>query len=203
MWFTPDMAPRDDMAADRPVDPRVAHTRRLVLEAAASLLAEEGFDRLTLEELAERSGVARSTIYRNWDDRSELFADAFDLLCSFPEIPDLGSMRDELEFLARELAASLESSEWAKALPSLIGAAHHDDVLGSAQARFSEGRRELTSAIFRRADDRGELGAAHDPHELAELFAAPLFFRFLMSHQPLDEAFLRRHVDRLVTLAAP
>ena len=96
-----------------------------MLEAAASLLAEEGFDRLTLEELAERSGVARSTIYRNWDDRSELLADAFDLLCSFAEIPDLGSMRHELEFLARELASSLQSSEWAKALPSLVGAAHH------------------------------------------------------------------------------
>ena len=152
---------------------------------------------------AERSGVARSTIYRNWDDRSELLADAFDLLCSFPEIPDLGSMRDELEFLARELAASLESSEWAKALPSLIGAAHHDDVLGLAQARFSEVRRGLTSAIFRRADERGELGRSHDPGELAELFAAPMFFRFLMSHQPIDETFLHRHVDRIVTLAAP
>ena len=183
------------------LDPRVAHTRRLVLEAAASLLAEEGFDRLTLEELAERSGVARSTIYRNWDDRSELFADAFDLLCSFPEIPDLGSMRDELEFLARELAASLESSEWAKALPSLIGAAHHDDALSGAQARFSEVRRELTSAIFARAAERGELMPGVDGHYLAELFAAPMFFRFLMSRQPLDEAFLQRHIDTLVAVA--
>lgn len=186
---------------DRSVDPRVAQTRRLVLEAAASLLAEEGFDRLTLEELAERSGVARSTIYRNWDDRSELFADAFDLLCSFPEIPDLGSMRDELDFMARELAGSLESSEWAKALPSLIGAAHRDDVLTEAQARFSGGRRELTSAIFARAAERGELGSGQDPHYLAELFAAPMFFRFLMSRQPLDEAFIRRHVDAVVTVA--
>ena len=190
------------MTDERPIDPRVAHTRRLVLEAAASLLAEEGFDRLTLEELAERSGVARSTIYRNWDDRSELFADAFELLCSFPEIPDLGSMRDELRLLADELAGSLQSSEWAKALPSMIGAAHRDDVLGAAQARFSEMRREMTSAIFRRAEERGELGRTHDLHELAELFAAPLFFRFLMSHQPLDEGFLARHVDRLVALAA-
>ena len=110
-------------------------------------------------------------------------------------------MRDELEFLARELATSLESSEWAKALPSLIGAAHHDDVLGTAQARFSHTRRELTSAIFVRAEQRGELTAGLDRHYLAEMFAAPMFFRFLMTHQPLDEAFIRHHVDTLVRLA--
>ena len=182
-------------------DPRVAQTRRIVIEAAASLLAEEGFERLTIEGIAERSGVARSTIYRNWDDRSVLLADAFAHMCAFPEIPDLGSMADELRFLATEIATALSTAEWAKALPSLVGAAHHDDGLVAAKMRLSEQRRRSTGAIFARARERGEIGPGVDPQRLAEYFAAPLFFRFLMSHQPIDDEFIDSHVAMVVAMA--
>lgn len=189
------------IAGDRAVDPRVVHTRRIVIEAAASLLAEEGFERLTIEGIADRSGVARSTIYRNWPDRSALLADAFDQMCAFPEIPDLGSMEAELRFLATEVVGALNTAEWAKALPSLVGAAHHDDGLTAAKAQFSEQRRVRTGVIFERAMARGEIGSHHDPQRLAEYLSAPIFFRFLMSHQPLDDEFVHDHVAMVVTLA--
>ena len=194
--------PPTPSTGDGSLDPRIAHTRRIVIEAAASLLAEEGFERLTIEGIAERSGVARSTIYRNWGDRSSLLADAFDQMCAFPEIPDLGSMTEELRFLGHEVATALTSAEWAKALPSLVGAAHHDDGLIQAKTRFSEQRRRHTGVIFERAMARGEIDPDADPQRLAEYFAAPLFFRFLMTHQPLDDDFVDSHVAMVVAMAA-
>ena len=192
---------RSDSDSIRPLDPRVAQTRRIVTQAAAELLAEEGFERLSIEGIAERSGVARSTIYRNWSDRSALLADAFDHMCAFPDIPDLGSMADELRFLAQAVAEALTTADWAKALPSLVGASHHDPGLAEAKMRFSEQRRRQTGAIFERAMTRGEIASGRDPQQLAEFFAAPLFFRFLMSHQPLDEAFVERHVAMVLAMA--
>ena len=93
-------------------DPRVAHTRSVVLGATVEILAEEGFERLTVEAVAERSGVARSTIYRNWPERSDLLSDGFDQMCSFEEIPNLGSMDAELRFVATEIANSLAQAQW-------------------------------------------------------------------------------------------
>lgn len=182
-------------------DPRVAHTRSVVLEATVAILAEFGFERLTVEAVAERSGVARSTIYRNWPDRSQLLIDGFDMMCAFPQIPDLGSMEDELRFLADELRRGLHDSGWALALPSLVGAARHDDELTAAQRRFSEQRQAATGAIFVRAASRGELTSGRDPRQLAELFAARFFFRFLMTRAPIDDGFVDDQIDAIVTLA--
>ena len=108
------------------IDPRIAHTRAVVLDATAALLAEEGFAGLTVEAIAERSGVARSTIYRNWPDRTDLLIAGFDQLCSFSEVPDLGSIEAELRIVATDLCENLQSAAWARALPSLVGAAHHN-----------------------------------------------------------------------------
>lgn len=182
-------------------DPRVAHTRAVVLDATVTILGECGFERLTVEAVAERSGVARSTIYRNWPDRSQLLIDAFETMCAFPAIPDLGSMEAELRFLARELSDGLHGVGWASALPSLVGAAHHDPTLTEAQRLFSERRRAATGAIFERAAVRGELTTERDPGELAEFFAARFFFRFLMTRAPIDDAFIDSQIDAVLTLA--
>lgn len=183
-------------------DPRVAHTRSVVLDSTVEILAESGFERLTVEAVAERSGVARSTIYRNWPDRSQLLIDAFESMCAFPEIPDLGSMEAELRFLAEELSSGLRDVGWASALPSLVGAAHHDPALTEAQRLFSERRRAATGVIFERAAERGELSSGRHPGELAEFFAARFFFRFLMTRSPIDDAFIDSQIQAVLTLAS-
>ncbi len=183
------------------VDPRIARTRGLVIGATAELLVEQGFERVTIEAIAERSGVARSTIYRNWPDRADLFVAGFERLCAFGEIPDLGSLTAELRVLGEELATGLASAAWGQALPSLIGAAAHDPALVVAQRSLSDRSRRLVASVFRRAAARGEISRDADPGELAELFAAGFFFRKLMSHAPIDEAFVERQIARVVRTA--
>ena len=183
------------------VDPRVARTRDLVLGATAELLVEQGFDRVTIEEIADRSRVARSTIYRNWPDRSELLVEGFDRLCSFSEVPDLGGLEPELRLLAQDLADGLTEQEWGCALASFVGSAAHDPELAAAKQAFSERRRAMVGAVFERAAARGEISDRWDPGELAELFAAPFFFRRLISHAPIDEAFVERQVRLIAAVA--
>ena len=191
------MSPTES-AAEQSLDPRVERTRAVVLEATAALLADDGFERITIEAIAERSAVARSTIYRNWPTTADLLVEAFVVLADKQPAPDLGSLRADLEALGRELAGGLSSAAWGRALPSLISGAAHDPELARAQQTFTRARRAETAEVFRRAAARGEIGPLADPGEAAEAFAAVFFFRALITREPLDDAFVARHVDRIV-----
>jgi AcrR family transcriptional regulator len=186
-------------AIDGP-DPRIVQTRRVVVRAAADLLVEYGFGRVTVEAIAERSGVARSTIYRNWGGRAEVLAEAFGLLCSFTDVPDLGSLPDELRVLGDELANGLANDHWGRVLPSLVGAAAHDPEVDNAQRQFSSTRRAMVAKPFERAIARGDISGDHPPGELAEQFAAPFYFRHLMVRQPIDRSFIERQITMIERL---
>lgn len=188
------------MTPGRPpaLDPRVERTRAVVLDATAQLLAADGFERITVEAIAEASGVARSTIYRNWPTTADLLVEAFAVLVHKQPAPDLGSLRADLEALGNELAMGLSTAPWGRALPSLISGAAHDPELARAQREFSRARRLEVGDVFRRAAARGEIAELADPGEAAEAFAAAFFFRALMTREPLDTAFVTRHVDRVI-----
>lgn len=178
------------------MDPRVERTRRVVLEATAELLAEEGFERITIDGIAERSGVARSTIYRNWPDRAQLLIDAFSVLCDFEPTADTGSLEGDLRSVGQGLAAGLTGEAWGRTLPSLIGAAAHDEELRDAQRTFNAQRRTLVRAVVQRAVDRGEVADGADVDLAITRFAATFFFTRLFTQEPIDDAF----VDRVVTV---
>lgn len=181
------------------LDPRTERTRTAVLDATAALLCEEGFERITIDSIAARSDVARSTIYRNWPDRQSLLIQGFEALCAFPDVPDSGSLRQDLDALADHLSHGLTQEAWGRVLPSLIGAAQHDPDLEIAAQRFKKGRREAAVAVVRRAVDRGDV----DPDRNIELimirFAASFFFTHLFTDIPLDEAFVRQVVSLTMT----
>jgi AcrR family transcriptional regulator len=82
--------------ARRP-DPRIEDSRKRVLDAAFDVIAEHGFDGATLERIAERSGVSRTTIYRRWPDPSQIYLDALHPLGSWPKVAPSGDLRADLE----------------------------------------------------------------------------------------------------------
>lgn len=183
------------------LDPRIVRTREIVLAATGELLVEQGFERVTIESIADRTGIARSTIYRNWPNRAELFVEAFDQICTFTEIPDLGSLREELRMLAAELVDGLTNAEWGRALPSMIGAVAYDEELSAAYRTFSERRSAIVGQVFRRAADRGEIAGRFAPEALAETFASGFFYHHLMARLPLGEAYVAHQVELVVALA--
>lgn len=179
------------------VDPRIAHTRQVVLSATVAELTDVGFERISIDAIAERSGVARSTIYRNWTDRETLLAEAFRLVCAEGpgDLPPGDDLRNDLENLGRLLATQLSSDDWRHTVPSLIGAAVHDDAMGELLASFSAERRQEAQAILTRAVERGEIPASGRLAATMERFVAPFFVRRLMSRRPIDDEFITEQVE--------
>lgn len=176
------------------VDPRVERTHFLVVGAAAELLAEQGFERITIDGIAERSGVARSTIYRHWPDRAVLLGQAFGVVCKIHEAPDLGSLVGDLRYKVTQLARGLTEETWGRMLPSLIGAAEHDDDLKRGLLAFNAQRRGEALELVQRAVDRGEVDGGRDFRGALERFISPFFLRRIMTDDPIDDEFVERQL---------
>ncbi len=184
-------------AMNERVDPRVAHTRRVVLEATVAELTDVGFERISIDAIAERSGVARSTIYRNWTDRETLLAEAFRVICpegpsAIPATEDLGQ---DLANLGRLLAAQLAGEDWGRTVPTLIGAAVHDEAMADLLTTFADERRSEARAILVRAVERGDIQNSDRFDEIMERFVAPFFARRLLWHRPIDDGFITAQVE--------
>lgn len=179
------------------LDPRIERTRRVVLDAAAELLATEGL--VTIDSISERSGVSRSTIYRHWPERHQLFIEAFDHICDLASPPDTGSLEGDLRWLAEELARGLTDQPWGRSLGALVGAAAHDEDVRTAQRDFNKRRRATDRLIFERAVQRGELDPDLDLELVVTRFVAPFFFAHLVAHSDLDETFVENIVQATMT----
>jgi len=174
------------------LDPRVARSRAAVLAATAELLGEVRFGGISVEAISARSGVARTTIYRHWPDAADLMADALaGVITPCPE-PDTGTLRGDLTVILRELAATLVSSATAQVLPPMIFAAEADPAVAELQQSFSRQRRLVVRRALDRAAARGEIDAGFDFELVVSLSSGSLFYRRLVSREPLTEAYTDR-----------
>jgi TetR/AcrR family transcriptional regulator, regulator of autoinduction and epiphytic fitness len=180
------------------VDPRIERTRRVVLEATLDLLAQHGYGAVTIEAVAARSGVAKSTIYRHWPGKVELILDAFHELKPPLAPPAEGDVRETVISVLENLARVVDKSTWSMCLPSLIDAAAHDPEARKLHGKIStEGRRSLVD-LLATGVERGELPADLDPELMAEALVGPILLRRLMSLPPFDPAQVRVLVDQLI-----
>jgi len=166
------------------------------LAAAYELLTEAGLSGVSFDEVSRRSGVAKTTIYRHWPSRSALLFDAVMQFAPRLQTPNTGSLRGDLTALALGLAQRLQTGRWSCAMPSIIDAAERDKEVAEFQSRTHAGMMSGFSAIAARAQARGELGPNFDVSDLTAAIAGPLFYRRWFSRQELDEAFVRRVVER-------
>ncbi|WP_367129171.1 TetR/AcrR family transcriptional regulator [Saccharothrix sp. HUAS TT1] len=176
-------------------DPRVVRSRAAVLRATLALVAERGISATTVEAVAERSGVAKTTIYRQWPDRAALVVAAFDTTLTPPADPDTGNLRDDLVHLLTGLAHALTTGPAASLMPALIDAAGRDAAFAALHRREADRRHRVVLDAIARGIDRGELPADTDPADVLDLLAGPLFHRRLISTADLTADFARRVVD--------
>jgi AcrR family transcriptional regulator len=187
------------MAAPNDLDPRIERTRKVVLDATTELVAEIGFDNVTIEGVSERCGVARSTIYRHWPGKEELVVDAIKSRLIAPSEIDTGSVRsDVLTFLAG-LIAWFESRDGVIMALSLLTAAHRNTTVGNLHSEATRAKRGDLIRIIERAIERGELPSNVDPREAANDLAGPLFYKRIVVHEPLDVEYVESRTDRWLT----
>src|SRR3984957_19430878 len=101
------------------VDSRIERSRHSVLTAALELLSESGVGGFSVDEVARRSGVAKTTIYRHWPTREALVVDACSRLTAPQTIPDTGSLEGDLTSILSYIAELLQTANWASVLPSI------------------------------------------------------------------------------------
>ncbi len=158
-----------------------------MLDAALAVLSEEGVDKLTVADIAQRSGVHETSIRRRWGSRENLICDA--LLNNSEQhlpIPDTGSLREDLVAFASELAA-YHSTPLGRALLHALATVGDDQSLAEARTAFWRTREELAGAMIERAVARGELPETVDTRLTLEALIAPLHFRTLLTDEPLDQ----------------
>jgi AcrR family transcriptional regulator len=174
---------------------RSARVRAGVLEATLSALRDHGVAGLSVNDVAARAGVHETSIYRRWGTRDNLILDAVlnHSERSLP-IPDTGSLREDLLVLLDELADYL-TSPVGNALAHVMAAVPADPAAENARAEFWRARRQAVKVVFDRAVERGELPATTDWPLLVEVLSAPLHYRTLVSHEPLDSALHSRLID--------
>ncbi|HEY5097159.1 MAG TPA: TetR/AcrR family transcriptional regulator [Acidimicrobiales bacterium] len=168
--------------------PRSERARLAILEAAADLLDEGGLAALTFESIAARARVSKVTVYKWWPSRGAVAVDAY-----FHRHQETYSF-DDTGDVARDLASQLRilirafRGRAGEVMAELIGQAQTDPVLAETlRSGWLQPRREATAAVLRRAIDRSQIRPDVDiPTVMDELYA-PLYWRLLMRHQPLDD----------------
>jgi TetR/AcrR family transcriptional regulator, regulator of autoinduction and epiphytic fitness len=183
-------------------DPRVERSRRVILEAVLDELGAVGYGALTIEGVAARAGVGKSTIYRHWSGKLELVEDAFRTLKAPVQAPDAGTLRERVVGLLEQVACLVEESTYSTCMPALIEAAERDPQVRDLHRRFSAERRAVLVDLLRDAVEEGELPADTDPELLSDALMGSILLRRLMLHDPLDPAMVPKLVDQLLPAAA-
>ncbi len=166
-------------------DPRVARSRAAVLEVTLELLAEMGLAATTIEAIATRSGVAKTTIYRHWNSRAEVIVDAVRSAAEPHPIPTSGDLRSDLITFIEHLADRLRRGRLAGLLPTLVDAAARDPEIATLYHELIEQRRQPVRALIEGAIADGSIAPSVDAELLADILVGALFVRLLVTRQTI------------------
>jgi AcrR family transcriptional regulator len=177
---------------------RSERARSAILGAAAELLDEVGFASMTIEEVAVRAGAGKATIYRRWPTKGALAMDAvmaeIDPAAPFP---DTGSAIEDFRLQLRAVTRVFNRPRIRHTLTGVVFEAQSDPELRNAFAdRYMNPRRDQARAVIRRGIARGELRADFDEEVLFDQLYGALYFRLLVSGQPLNRRFTDQLVDQ-------
>jgi AcrR family transcriptional regulator len=167
-----------------------------ILEAALGLLIEVGYDRMSMDAVAARAHASKATIYRRWPGKRELVVDA--LRCRAPETlepQDTGSLRGDLIAALSAAADGFVADDTALLAGVLRAMRAAPEIAECARQLIFEGKHAIGRTIVDRAVARGELGPDADPGVLFEVAPALLFFRALVTGEPVDTEFLEHVAD--------
>ena len=189
------MAARTEEPTRRPGG-RSARVRAAVFDATLAELAERGYSGVSLDGVAARADVHKTTVYRRWRTKETLVLDVMlEQAAQTVAVPDTGSLRGDLLELARRSAAIQSSPAGEAVVRAVAGEAAGNPGLAGASRRFWAERLELDRTILPRARARGEIERRTQTRPVIEALLGPLYFRLLVTGEPLDDEFITGVVD--------
>lgn len=198
------MSPQAEATSTRP---RVEGVREAeILEAALEVLAEVGYDRLTMDAVATKAKASKATLYRRWNGKVQLVIDAMQHGHPHPEPaaarPDTGSLRGDLLAAYCGVGGLTDKPEVA-AFGAILTAIMRDaDFAEAFRAQVLAPKLAATTELFERAKARGEVRPDVDTELLAPALAGIVLHRFVLVGEPPTPDVIAQVVDQIILPAA-
>lgn len=180
--------------------PRSAKSHQAILKATIELLTEEGFEAMSIEAIAARAGVGKTTIYRRWASKSDLVIDALDTLRAEVPLVDTGNLRSDL--IAVLQSGWKQSPSYLETLTlKMVGELKtNPEIFQAFFTRLVVPRSQLFSGMIERAKARGEIRSDVAPEFVVDLVAGPILFHTLFTSlvAPTPDDFPTRVVDAIL-----
>ena len=173
-----------------------------ILDAALDVLAEEGFDGMTIDMVAARAKAGKATLYRRWPSKTELVIDAVACMknseLNLNDLPDTGTLRGD--FIAMMKPAPIrDASQKLRVMAGLVSLiARNPDLAEAARAAVIAPRAEINRRFLQRAIDRGEISADIDIPLVSSISPSMVTYRTMMLGKPVDRDYLITVLDKIV-----
>ncbi|ROQ67131.1 TetR family transcriptional regulator [Streptomyces sp. 840.1] len=198
------------MALARRGRPRSEGADGRILEAAHELLLTRGYDRFSMDEAAARAEVAKTTLYRRWPTKDHLIVALVAKIQDEVPVPDTGDIGTDLVAYLGDVAAGLnrmrqvgrpgaEGDRSAGLVAELAAAAARHADVGAAVRELFASRNALVLARLDRARECGELAAGSSSGVVFDQLAGALYYRLLITGEPIDAAYVRQLVVSVLT----
>ncbi|MDF4251321.1 TetR-like C-terminal domain-containing protein [Streptomyces sp. WMMB303] len=181
---------------------RTARTRAAVLAAAWDELDTQDLASLTIERIAQRSGVHAATIRRRWRTVEGVISDLLSRSGGTIPVPDTGSLRQDLHALARSLADFYAQQRNQRLIEAVVTAATRDPGADKVLQTVLGGRVRHVASLVDRAAERGEVAPDTDGFEVIAALGAPFYYRLLMLRRPVDANLARTAAETAYLAAA-
>lgn len=182
-----------------PGRPRSEQANQAILQAVLELVAERGYQGLTMEAIAERAGVGKATLYRRWSSPDAVLEAASEAFVREIGVPDTGTIRGDLLALLHG-AIQVYRGLPGRVMPGLVSAmAQNPRLASSVREGFLASRRAALRAVVERGIRRGELRPDTDVEITLDLVGGPLMYRLLVTGGPVDDSVAETVVDSVLT----
>jgi AcrR family transcriptional regulator len=184
--------------------PRNEQAEAAILDAAIGLLAEHGYAGLTVEAVAARAGVAKTTVYRRWPGKDELLVDAVTTVKGPIAKPPGGSVAGDLKWLMERMRQSWTSGNHGKMMRRLSAeGADQPELYRMFCDRVVAPRRAVTRSILQRGVDEGIIRAEVDLDDVIDMLSAPTIVAVMTLKERITAAQVEFVVDTVLTGIAP
>jgi AcrR family transcriptional regulator len=167
--------------------PRSERSRRAILDAAADLLTERGYAAITIEGVAARAGVGKTTIYRWWSTKADIYIDLYsELALHIVPPPDTGDYVRDLVILVQGAFKLYRDTAAGLALAGIVAEAQSNAAISEkVRTRFAPSRRQVIMTILERGVRNGQIARSTDIQTLGDLLIAATWFSLLVGNHPL------------------
>ncbi|MBR8741127.1 TetR/AcrR family transcriptional regulator [Nocardiopsis sp. MG754419] len=203
------MADNTDEHPRRAPDPRrrSQRARNAILDAAAELLGEVGYAKLTVEAIASRARVGKQTIYRWWPSKAAVVFDVFTRVTGAEAgvpLPDTGDLAADLTTVLRATADEFGDPTMDRTIRAFTAEIQHDEEFARAvHERFTKPNLDAFRDRLRAARDAGQIRSDVDLDLAVEMLNGPVQHRWLLRTGPLDHAYADALVEAVLRALRP